>query len=276
MTTPPHTYPTGVPSWIDLERVDTRAATTFYSAVLGWEFTVATPPGVEPQYLVATLDGADAAAISGPTEADSQWNTYIAVDDVETYEKKVEAAGGSVLVPAQDIGPAGRLAVCADPAGAEFRLWQAKNRLGVQVTNIPGAWNFSILDTPDPRAALQFYSAVFGWTSIGSDSALGDLMVAQPGYGQHLTDTVDPDIFERQVGAPEGFADVVAGIGPSIDGEPARWRVQFSVEDREAAIASATELGATVVSTRETDWTHEALIRDPAGAVFTASQFVRA
>ena len=63
-----------------------------------------------------------------------------------------------MLVPPTEAGPGGRLAVCADPDGAVFRLWQANQRLGAQVANIPGAWNFSILRTADPESALRFYA----------------------------------------------------------------------------------------------------------------------
>ena len=47
----------------------------------------------------------------------------------------------------------------------------------------------------------------------------------------------------------------------------------FSVSDRDAAASTAQELGAAVLSTEDTPWTRTALVRDPQGAVFTASQF---
>src|SRR4051794_13607282 len=53
MTTPPRTYPPGVPSWIDTERADPRATAEFYSAVLGWTFD---EESARDGYLIATLE----------------------------------------------------------------------------------------------------------------------------------------------------------------------------------------------------------------------------
>ena len=271
MTKPPRTYPHGVPCWIDIEKADPDGAADFYGALLGWDFHTATPPDAPDSYLIATIDGEDEAAIGGGD--DGEWTTYIAVDDADSAADQVRAAGGTVLVPAVEAGPGGRLVVCADPEGAVFRLWEAKHRLGAQIVNVPGAWNFSILRSPDPEAALAFYSRAFGWTSIGADPALGDVMIAVPGYGEHLASTVDPGILERQEFAPEGFEDVVGGIARSAPGEAARWVVQFSVADRTEAIETARRGGGDVVSTRDTDYTYEAVLRDPQGAEFWVGEF---
>lgn len=161
----------------------------------------------------------------------------------------------------------------ASPAGSTrsspFRLWQARKRLGVQVANVPGAWNFSILHTPEPRRAAGFYGAVFGWEV---DPEAGG-MIRVPGYGDHLASTVDPDIRTRQASAPPGFADVTAGMAEAEPGSAAGWSVTFTVAERDQAAERATALGAEVVSTTDTDWTREARIRDPQGAELVLSQF---
>ena len=149
-----------------------------------------------------------------------------------------------------------------------FRLWQARRRLGAQVVNVANTWNFSDLATSDPDRALAFYSQVFGW-QVSDD--LGAGMIRLPGYGDHLAATIDPGIRERQAKAPAGFADVVAGMG--VTGGPSGWRVRFTVADRDASSATAERLGATVVSSADTEWTREALIRDPQGAELVLSQF---
>jgi len=43
--------------------------------------------------------------------------------------------------------------------------------------------------------------------------------------------------------------------------------------DRAATADLALRLGGDVFARRDTDWTRDAVIRDPQGAVFTASQF---
>lgn len=142
------------------------------------------------------------------------------------------------LAPPEDAGPGGRAATCLDPDGAVFRLWQARRRLGAQLVNVPATWNFSDLHAADPERALGFYAAVFGWETALHD---GSGMVRLPGYGEHPASTVDPDIHERQAGAPPGFADVVAGA--ATDEHPG-WAVRFTVADRDTSVAVAEQHGS--------------------------------
>jgi predicted enzyme related to lactoylglutathione lyase len=272
-TAPPRTYPHGVPSWVDTEQPDPDAAVHFYGGLFGWTFENVMPPGAPGSYLIARLDGKDVAAV-GPAGAGigtPAWNTYIAVDDADATAAAVTAAGGTVLAAPQDAGPGGRTATCADPDGAGFRLWQARRRPGAQLVNVPGAWNFSDLHATDPAAALGFYAPLFGWVA---DQFVGArTMVRVPGYGDHLAATVDPDIRRRQAHAPTGFADVIGGFAPTAPGEAPHWHVTFSHADRDAGAVAAERLGGTVVSTGETMWARQAVLRDPAGALFTISQF---
>ena len=263
--------PHGVPSWVDVTQTDPAAASEFYSGLFGWELTDVLPSDAAGGYLVATLDGHDAAAVAPADDAaETRWRTYVACDDADATASAVAEAGGTVLIAPEDAGPGGRTATCADPQGAVFHLWQARRRLGAQVANQPGAWNFSILHSPDPGAVLPFYAAVFGWAV---DPELGAGMIRLPGYGDHLAATVDPHIHERQQFAPPGFADVVAGLTQDADPDQAGWQVTFTVADRDDIVAAAKRLGATVLSTADTEWTREAVVRDPQGATLTLSQF---
>ncbi len=261
------TYPHGVPSWVETGQPDPAAAAEFYAGLFGWELTDMMPPEASGSYLVATLHGHAVAAVT-PDEGPARWHTYIACDDADATAAAVSHAGGRVLRSVQVAGPAGRWAECADPGGAVFRLWEAGRRLGAQAANIPGAWNFSDLVCPDPQRVLSFYRTVFGW-EVSAD--LGAGMIRLPGYGDHLQATIDPGIYERQAFAPPGFADVVAGLAT----DPARceWEVLFTVADRDASTATAERLGATVLRSADTEWTREAVIRDPQGAELTLSQF---
>ena len=72
------------------------------------------------------------------------------------------------------------MAICRDPAGAGFRLWQAGRRRGAELVNEPGSWNFSDLHTVTP-ARLDFYVELFGW----EPQDLGFVtMIRSPGYGR--------------------------------------------------------------------------------------------
>ena len=274
----PRTYPEGVPSWIDTEQPDVDAAAGFYAGLFGWTFEDVMPPGAPGRYLIAKLGGQDVAGIgSGSGSGSGQdgttvWNTYIAVDDADAAAQRLAAAGASVRSAPADAGEGGRSAALTDPEGAAFRIWQARRRLGAQVVNQPGAWNFSDPHTADPRAAAAFYHEAFGWQV---DNVGFGLMVRSPGYGDYLEATVDPDIRKRQTGisAPPGFEDAIAWIVATAGDEAPHWHVTFAVADRDQTVADAERLGAQVLTQSDTGWTREALIRDPQGAEFTASQF---
>lgn len=117
------TYPHGVTSWIDTEQPDLEAARSFYAGLFGWQMTDATPPGAPGSYLIATIGGQDVAAVApAPAAGAAKWNTYVAVDNADATAAAVTTHGGALLAPPEDAGSAGRVAACADPFGAEFRL----------------------------------------------------------------------------------------------------------------------------------------------------------
>src|SRR3954463_15346301 len=287
----PRTYPPGVTCWVDTEQPDLEAATVFYAGLFGWTLTDVVPPGAGDSYVVATLEGEDVAALAPAIGGrPAAWNTYVAVEDTDRAAAAVESLGGRVGLPPADAGPGGRWALCADPFGAEFRLWQARRRLGAQLVNAPGSWNFSDLHTPDRDRALAFYGSLFGWVTTELPGGAGT-MLQVPGYGDHLAATVDPGIHERQgpappgpapplprgaptapPSAPPGFADATGGVVPTAPGEPSHWHVTFTVTDRDESAARAEDLGATVVTSSDGLWTRSALIRDPQGAELTLSQ----
>lgn len=289
---PPRTYPHGVTCWIDTEQPDPTAACAFYGELFGWTFTntmaaaasadsvaaadsVASTDSVAaaPVYLVAQLNGLDAAGI-GQGSRPASWNTYIAVTDADATAEAVRQAGGTVLVSPTDAAFGGRTATCVDPQGAEFRLWQPYDRQGALAVNVPGSWNFSDLRTNDRDGATAFYTAVFGWNYVNMGASV-ESMISVPGYGDHLAATVDPDIYARQAGGPEGFADVIGGIEVVAGGEKPNWHVKISVTNRDASVALAERLGATVLDTSESPWVALARIRDPQGAELTLSEFRR-
>ena len=265
-------YPEGVPCWVDTEQPDVHAARHFYANLFGWTFFDAVPADAPGKYLIASLGGADVAAI-GPAQGDMpvEWNTYIAVADADVAAASVCAAGGTVTLEPVDAGPGGRLAGCVDPQGARFRLWQPRRRLGAQLTNAPGSRNFSDLHTGDAEAAARFYKPLFGWEFDDLGFAT---MIRRPGYGDHLAATVDPGIRERQesISAPPGFADAIAWLAPLTNGQH-HWHVTFSVASRDDSAATAEKLGAVLISSEDTEWAKTALIRDPQGAELTLSQF---
>ncbi len=267
-------YPAGVPCWVDTNQPDATAAARFYSELFGWDTEDRMPPGTTDHYYVARIGGRDAAAISSlPPGAPARpvWNTYIRVDSADDTASRVRAAGGQVLAEPFDVFDAGRMATCADSEGAVFCVWQPGSHRGAAAVNEHGAVNFNNLHTDDLDSARAFYGSVFGWTTID----VGSPMWALPGYGDHL-EQLTPGLRAgmKQMGAPEGFADVVATIQPRAGG-PARWSVTFAVDDVDAIAARARQLGGSVpAEPQDAPWVRLAGLADPAGAAFIASQFV--
>lgn len=273
-------YPAGVPCWIDVIQQDFDATMAFYGALFGWEYEVRTPPGAPSAYAYARKDGLIVAGVGGPpagAEDPRRWTTYIWVESADETAAAVSANGGRVLAAPVDIPRSGRVALCADSAGAVFGVWQPAALRGAELVNAPGSWNFSDLTTGDAGDAAKFYGAVFGWEcdafamSAGEEAGIWRL----PGYGAFLAEG-DPDIRERQAGAdaPDGFWDAVAILNPVAPDRPAAWNVTFAVADADASFASALDLGATVVTPLfDTDYTRMGAVRDPQGAIFTVSQY---
>ena len=254
------TYPPGVTSWVEVAHHDVDAGKAFYGGLFGWQF----------DGLVATLDGLDVASVGAAGSGPAAWATYVAVEDADTTALAMVELGAELVAAPEDAGPAGRAATLRDPQGAEIRLWHAGLRLGAQLTNSPGAWNFSDLHVADPTAAARFYEQAFGWRVV--DQGWG-VAIQVPGYGDHLESTVDPDIRSRRASAPEGFEDVIGGLAPAEAHEPNHWHVIFTVADRDESAERVETLGGQVLRRGEDDWTRTALVRDPQGASFTVSQF---
>ena len=273
----PERYMAGVPCWVDTSHPDPAAAAEFYGGLFGWELEDVMPPGSGTPYFMARLNGGDVGAIAGLQEGDpgpARWNTYVWVDSADAAAARVRDAGGSVLAEPFDVMESGRMAVVADPEGAAFCVWEPRDHRGATVVNEPGSVNFNDLHTRDMKAAERFYGAVFGWRVIDMGGAGG--MWALPGYGD-LLEARNPGNRERQqeMGAPEGFEDVVAGIAPLEPGTPAHWGVTFAVGDADETARRAAEQGGTVLAAPlDAPWVRMTVLADPQGAVFTASQFV--
>jgi predicted enzyme related to lactoylglutathione lyase len=271
-------YIPGVPCWVDTSHPDQDAAADFYRGLFGWEIEDVMPPGSDGKYLIGRLHGGDVAGIGSIPEGAppmARWNSYVWVDSAEATAGKARDAGGSVLMEPFDVMDAGRMAVLADPAGAVFCLWQAKQHKGARVVNESGSLNFNGLATRDVGGAKSFYESVFGWTTLTLDG--GVEMWTLPGYGDYL-ERDNPDLRKMmaEMGAVPGFEDVVAAIDPITDeGTSPHWSVTFAAEDADATAARATELGGTVVVPPfDAPWVRMTVINDPQGATFIASQFV--
>jgi hypothetical protein len=276
----PDRYIPGVPCWVDTSQPDPASAVDFYSGVFGWDFEDVMPPGAPGKYFIARLRGGDVAAVGSQPEGAppmAVWNTYVWVENADETAAKVKQAGGRVLTEPFEVMDAGRMAVLADPEGAAFCAWQAKQHRGARIVNESGSLNFNGLNTRDRQGAEAFYGAVFGWRVLNLHGDAG--MWRLPGYGDFL-ERDNPGLRERmaEMGAPAGFEDVVAAVNPITDEQgdvPPHWSVTFAVDDADSTAARAAELGGTiVVAPFDAPWVRMTVLADPQGATFIASKFV--
>jgi uncharacterized protein len=272
-------YMPGVPCWVDTSQPDPEASLDFYRGLFGWEFEDVMPPESDGNYFVGRIRGGDVAAVGSIPEglpSVATWNTYVWVESADETASKVRDAGGEVLLEPFDIPGSGRMAVFADPEGAAFGVWQAREFKGARIVNEHGSLNFNGLNTRDVDGAKSFYGSVFGWTTLALPA--GE-MLTLPGYGDYL-ERDNPDLRKQvaEMGGPEGFVDVVASINAIPDDQPDTqpyWSVTFAVDDADATAAKAPELGGRVVTPPfDAPWVRMTIISDPQDAMFIAAQFV--
>jgi len=272
-------YMPGVPCWVDTSQPDPGAVLPFYGGLFGWEFEDVMPAESDGNYFIGRIGGGDAAAVGSIPEglpSVAAWNTYVSVESADETASKVRDAGGAVVMEPFDIPGSGRMAVFADPEGAAFGVWQAREFKGAGIVNEHGSLNFNGLNTRDAERAKSFYGAVFGWTTLALPA--GEMWTL-PGYGDYLErDTPGLRTQVGEMGGPEGFVDVVASFNQIADDQPdtpAHWSVTFAADDADAAAAKATELGGKVVAPPfDAPWVRMTILGDPQGATFIAAQFV--
>lgn len=244
-------YQAGTPNWIDIGTPDPDATANFYSQLFGWQVDDPSPDPSYGGYRMARRNGRSVAGI-GPAQAEGTpwWTTYVSVDDADATAKAVREAGGQVIAEPFEIGTFGKMAVFADPGGAQFSVWQPIEDIGAGVVNEHGALTWNELHTRDVARATDFYRKVFGWYSQDVDMGLGFVYTM-------VKLTEDPEdqgvagimpMGEDQ-GDREHLDPDLARIGGLL---PEHWKVYFAVDDTDAAVARATELGAKVIMPADT------------------------
>ena len=243
--------------WADLSTTDPEAAKTFYGSLFGWDIEDMPLPG-GGVYSMARKNGRYVGAVSAQMDeeraqgAPPHWNAYVNVDDVDTYAKRAEAGGGTILMAPFDVLDSGRMAVLLDPTGAVFCMWQPQEHSGFGLVGEPGAMVWNELITSDTAKARTFYTELFGWKA--------EAMPA-PG-GSNVTEYIVLNLGD----AP------VAGLMTTPEGMemPPNWTVYYATADCKASAAKVTELGGQIYfgpQFMETVGTF-ATCADPQGAVF--------
>lgn len=234
----------GAPIWIDLSCDDVEAAGRFYGEVVGFEAQPGNPDF--GGWAACTKAGKQVCAMM-PKQDPSQptgWTTYLHTDDAEATAAAVREAGGQVLMEPMAVADFGSMAVCADPTGAVFGLWQPGTHRGAELVNEDGTWCWAHCNTPDPERAAAFYREVFGIEVRSMDMG-----------GMEILAFFDGDRPIAGVSTPPGEA------------EGTWWSTDFQVPDVDAATERAKAQGAEVLMEPfDFPFGRNAILRDPQGA----------
>jgi len=101
-------------------------AQRFYGELFGWQFRAM--PEYEDYFLFTAGDGdgsVGGAIGKRNVSAPNQVRNYISVDSIDDAVAQVPGLGGTVTEPKQEVPGQGWFAVCTDPEGNEFALWQS-------------------------------------------------------------------------------------------------------------------------------------------------------
>jgi uncharacterized protein len=228
--------------WHENVSTDPKRAQEFYNQLFGWATEVF--KGDEFEYPMISVDGVSHGGYPPVQEGTPpHWAGNVAVEDVDGTIEKVKAAGGNLVHGPQDIPEVGRFAVFADPQGAVFIAFQFS---GDSPTG-QGVFVWDELGTQDVEGAERFYNAVFGWTTTDMGEEYGGYKIFSIG--------------ETNVGGLMKMPE------PSI---PSMWSPYVAVEDVDATVARAGELGGqTLMGPMDVPNVGRiAVLKDPVGAVF--------
>jgi predicted enzyme related to lactoylglutathione lyase len=122
----------GALCWVELCTTDVEVAGRFYGALFRWDTHETALPGGGGTYTLLAPAGGGAERQFGGMVAVRQeslgsggapyWHPVFAVADCDAAVARVGAADGRTVTGPEDAPGVGRLAVCHDPAGAEFVL----------------------------------------------------------------------------------------------------------------------------------------------------------
>jgi uncharacterized protein len=118
--------------WVELYTTDSAAAKEFYDGLFGWQYqdmpmpgdatmtyTLITPAGQQEERMHGGLVQMPADQLP-QTDGRAYWHPVFGTDDCDATVARVQDNGGGLLMGPENGEGVGRLAVCTDPAGAEF------------------------------------------------------------------------------------------------------------------------------------------------------------
>ena len=249
--------------WYDLMTIELEDSLVFLTKLLDLSVTEARI-GEDGQYFMCTPKDVPEAMFGAiPIVRDegvqSHWLGYLSVDDFDEALAIVRDGGGDVHVTPDDFetegdeedeGPmvSGRFGVVTDPQGAVFAPYAGGDAVpesdGIVASGHIGWYE---LLTDDVDGACAFYHRLFGWE-------------------------IGPPVLRGEEGVAHAIAAggrVFGLIRPRLAGDsfPTRWVYYFRVDDLDAVVARARELGGFVYEdAAPLDDGRRASLIDPTGA----------
>ncbi|MEU6241610.1 VOC family protein [Streptomyces sp. NPDC047024] len=243
--------PEGTPCWADAMFTDLEGAKRFYGDVLGWTFGDSSSQ--YGNYTQAYADGKAVAAVVPPMpgqEGQSQWCLYFASPDAAATAEKIRENGGEVLMPPMQVGDFGTMVLAREPSGAVFGVWQGGVHEGFEAVATPGAYCWAEVFTREPEKSDTFFSAVFPYHAKDMED-----------------DAVDFRVFDLGADPVLGRMRMTEDFPPEV---PSYINVYFTVDDCDAAVARATDLGAVLrFGPMTSPFGRFAALTDPQGANFS-------
>ncbi|HEX3454782.1 MAG TPA: VOC family protein [Gaiellaceae bacterium] len=230
--------------WRENVSTDPQRAQAFYTQLFGWEIEHF-QAGDFDYPMISSGGKTHGGFPTVPEGTPAHWVSNVLVDDTDDTIEKAKSAGGELLVGPMDIPEVGRYAVLKDPQGAVFVAFQGTGEGGP--TGEGGVFVWDELGTQDVGGAETFYNAVFGWTTSDMGEEYGGYKIFNLG--------------EKGVGGLMKMPD------PSV---PSMWVPYVAVEDVDATVAKAQELGGSAVieGMDVPNVGRIAVLTDPNGAAF--------
>jgi predicted enzyme related to lactoylglutathione lyase len=211
--------------WINILSPEPAKAKDFFQKLLGWTFGEI--PGMGYSIKVGGKDIGGLFDAKNPDGSPTApvIGVMVKVDSADDAGAKAAKLGGKSM-PAFDVGPQGRMAVCFDPSGANIDVWQSKASAGMDAdSTLHGAPSWFECMSNDPARDAKFYSDWFGWTN--KLVPMGDF---------------DYTLFSHKGADIAGMMKIT----PEMKGMPPCWNTYFTVKNVDETAKLATSLGATI------------------------------
>lgn len=241
---------------VELATTDQESAKKFYTQLFSWSASDM-PVGPGGIYTMFRIDGREvASAYTLQPEmrgVPPHWDLYITVEDADETVRRAGELGARVIAGPFDVAGYGRMAVLQDPTGAVFCVWQPKQAIGIRLAGDPGTLCWSDLSTPDPARAKKFYEGLLGWKMDPSERDSSGYLHIRNG--------------EEYIGG-------VLPVAIRDPHTPPHWLAYFLVENVDASVAKARDLGARVYAGPMdiAGVGRYAVLADPQNAVFAIFQ----